>query len=109
MAHRTHRTIKERFYEYFYDCKYLSNPHNAPHSMQGKKSFGVSKHFSVKPHYVNDVKIQPLEHIKNPPHLASTKNYRKRTELYWKYLFENLGTDGFKHYMKDIHEILACI
>ncbi len=57
--------LKERFFEHFYDCKHLSNPLNAPPSMQGKKSSGVSKHFSVKPHCVNDVKIQPLEHIRN--------------------------------------------
>ncbi len=41
-------------------------------SKHGKKSSGVSKYFSVKPHCVNDVKIQPLEHIRKPPHLAST-------------------------------------
>ncbi len=46
----THRTHKERFYEHFYDCKRLSNSLNAPPSMQGKKSSGVSKHISVKPH-----------------------------------------------------------
>ncbi len=86
----THRTLKERFYEHLYDCKHLSNPLNAPSSMQGKKSSGVSKHFSVKPHCVNDVIIQPLEHFRNPPHLASTKKYRKTRELYLIYQLRTL-------------------
>ncbi len=104
----THRTLKERFYEHFYDCKHLSNPLNAPPSMQGKKSSGILKHFSVKPHCVNDVKIQPLEHIRKAPHVASTKKYRKTRELYWIYQLRTLEPMGLNT-MENIHEILACI
>ncbi len=66
--------------------------------MQGKKSSGILKHFSVKPHCVNDVKIQPLEHIRKPPHLASTKKYRKNERTLLDIPVENIGTNGFKHY-----------
>ncbi len=34
----THRTLKERFYEHFYDCKHLSNPLNAPPVCKGRNA-----------------------------------------------------------------------
>ncbi len=48
-------------------------------------------------HCVNDVIIQPLEHIRKPPHLASTKKYRKTRELYWIYQLRTLEPKHLTH------------
>ncbi len=78
----TSRTLKQRFYEHFYDWRNLKYPARAPSSVLDKKPSAVVKHFCLTGHCLDDVKIQILEFIRKPPMLKSTMKYRKTRELY---------------------------
>ncbi len=79
----TFRTLKQRFYEHFYDWINLKYPAKAPPSLLHKNSSAVAKHFCLNEHSLDDVKIQILQYILKPPLLKNTIKYRKMRELHW--------------------------
>ncbi len=67
-----HRTLKEQFYEQFYDWRNYNDATNVPLSAQNKIHSAVAKHISTTQHSLDDVKIQILKPNHKPPALNNT-------------------------------------